>query len=142
MNVYTSRLHRFSDEEVLILSAFADLSAISLEKARLYERTVVVEEQLRQSEQLSALGLLAAEVAHEIRNPLTVMKMLFHSLDLKFAPDDPREQDVRVMSDKMEHLNRIRVEQVLTFARRNEPQPARTDPNQLVHDLALLIRTS
>ena len=35
---------------------------------------------------LAIMGLLAAEVAHEIRNPLTVMKMLYHSLDLRF-PD-------------------------------------------------------
>jgi len=35
-------------------------------------------------------GLLAAEVAHEIRNPLTVMKMMYHSLDLKFPAGDPR----------------------------------------------------
>ncbi len=39
-----------------------------------------MEEKLRASERLSALGLLAAEIAHEIRNPLTVMQMLFHSL--------------------------------------------------------------
>jgi len=65
------------------LSALAELSAIApLKKARLYERIVDVEEQLRQNEKLSALGLLAAEVAHEIRNPLTVMKLLYHSLNL------------------------------------------------------------
>ena len=53
----------------------------------MYERIVNIEEQLRQNEKLSALGLLAAEVAHEIRNPLTVMKMLYHSLGLKLPAD-------------------------------------------------------
>jgi K+-sensing histidine kinase KdpD len=70
LSVYTGQPYSFSNEEVRILSALAELSAIAIEKARLYERVVDVEEQLRQNEKLSALGLLAAEVAHEIRNPL------------------------------------------------------------------------
>ena len=69
--VYTGDPHLFSDEEVRTLSAYAELSALALEKTRLYDRLVSTEEELRQSERLSALGLLAAEVAHEIRNPLS-----------------------------------------------------------------------
>ena len=91
LSVYTGRPYSFSNEEIRILSALAELSAIAIEKARLYERVVDVEEQLRQNEKLSALGLLAAEVAHEIRNPLTVMKMLYHSLDLKFLRRPARQ---------------------------------------------------
>ena len=66
LNVALGRSYIFSNEEIKILSALAELSAISIEKARLYERIVDVEEQLRQNEKLSAVGLLAAEVAHEI----------------------------------------------------------------------------
>ena len=100
LNVYTDRPYNFSNEEIRILSALAELSGIAIEKARLYERTVDVEEQLRQNEKLSALGLLAAEVAHEIRNPLTVMKLLYHSLDLKFPSSDPRAKDARLIDAK------------------------------------------
>jgi signal transduction histidine kinase len=139
LSVYKGEPHTFSNEEIRILSALADLSAIAIEKARLYERIVDVEEQLRQSEKLNALGLLAAEVAHEIRNPLTVMKMLFHSLDLKFPASDPRAEDVRIMGDKMELLNRI-VEQILDFARNAEPKPAPVNVNQIIEDLGLLTR--
>jgi signal transduction histidine kinase len=139
LNVYTSQLHSFSNEEVRILSALAELSAIAIEKARLYERIVDVEEQLRQNEKLSALGLLAAEVAHEIRNPLTVMKMMYHSLDLKFPAGDPRAKDAEIMSEKMDHLNKI-VEQILAFARSTEPNLSPVNLNQLVADLGLLVR--
>src|SRR5436190_21620854 len=121
LSVYTGEQHSFSNEEIRVLAALAGLSAIAIEKARLYERIVDVEEQLRQNERLSALGLLAAEVAHEIRNPLTVMKMLYHSLDLKFPEGDPRAKDVEGMGQKMDHLNKI-VEQILTFARPREPK--------------------
>lgn len=139
LNVYTATPYHFSDEEIRILSAFAELSAIAIEKARLYERVVDVEEQLRQNEKLSALGLLAAEVAHEIRNPLTVMKMLYHSLDLKFPGKDPRNRDAQLMGEKIEHLNKI-VERILDFARTTEPKLLPVDLNELVEELSLLVR--
>jgi signal transduction histidine kinase len=139
LSVYTGVPYSFSNEEVRILSALAELSAIAIEKARLYERVVDVEEQLRQNEKLSALGLLAAEVAHEIRNPLTVMKMLYHSLDLKFPPGDPRAKDARIIDEKIERLNKI-VEQILDFARTTEPQLAPVKLNEIIDELGLLVR--
>ncbi len=139
LNVYTGRPYNFSNEEIRILSALAELSAIAIEKARLYERIVDVEEQLRQNEKLSALGLLAAEVAHEIRNPLTVMKLLYHSLNLKFPESDPRSKDTKIIDAKIEHLNKI-VEQILDFARTTEPKFAPVNLNELVDELGLLVR--
>jgi len=139
LSVYTARPYSFSNEEIKILGALAELSAIAIEKARLYERVVDVEEQLRQNEKLSALGLLAAEVAHEIRNPLTVMKLLYHSLDLKFEAQDPRAKDAQIIEAKIEHLNKI-VEQILAFARTTEPQFAPVNLNGLVDELSLLVR--
>ena len=139
LSVYTGQPYSFSNEEIRILSALAQLSATAIEKARLYERVVDVEEHLRQNEKLSALGLLAAEVAHEIRNPLTVLKMLYHSLDLKFAADDPRARDARIIDEKIEHLNRI-VEQILGFARKTEPEMKPVKLNQLIDELSLLVR--
>jgi signal transduction histidine kinase len=139
LNVYTGIPYSFSNEEIKILSALAELSAIAIEKARLYERVVDMEEQLRQTEKLSALGLLAAEVAHEIRNPLTVMKMLYHSLNLRFEPGDPRAKDARIIDEKIEHLNKI-VEQILQFARTSEPELEPVNLNQLLDELGLLVR--
>jgi signal transduction histidine kinase len=139
LNVYAGQPRSFSMEEIHILTALAELSAIAIEKARLYERIVDVEEQLRQNEKLSALGLLAAEIAHEIRNPLTVMKMLYHSLGLEFPPGDPRVKDDAILREKMEHLNKI-VEQILDFARGAEPKLSGVNINQLLDDLGLLTR--
>lgn len=139
LNVYTGQPYSFSNEEIRILSALAELSAIAIEKARLYERLVDAEDQMRQNEKLSALGLLAAEVAHEIRNPLTVMKMLYHSLDLKFPEGDPRAKDAGIIGQKIDHLNKI-VEQILDFARTTEPQFAPVNLNEIVEELCLLVR--
>lgn len=140
LNVYTGIPHSFSNEEIRVLTAFADFSALAIEKARLYERLVQTEEQLRRQEQLSTLGLLAAELAHEIRNPLTVLQMLFHSLDLRFPESDPRAGDVAVFAATLARMNRL-VERVLDLARQSEPRFVPVQINPLLTDLALLIRS-
>ena len=139
LNVYKAETYVFSNDEIHIATALAELSALAIEKARLLDRIVESEELLRQNEKLSALGLLAGEVAHEIRNPLTVLKMLYHSLGLEFPEDDPRAEDVRIMGEKMDHLNTI-VEQILTFARNAEPSLKPSDINKLFDDLRILVR--
>jgi signal transduction histidine kinase len=139
LNVYSATACRYSDQDTKLLAGLASLAAIAIDNARLHRKVVAVEEQLRQNERLSALGLLAAEIAHEIRNPLTVIKMLFRSLDLKFPADDPRARDAEIMSEKMEHLNQI-VDRVLRFARSAEPTFELVNINDLLADVLLLAR--
>jgi signal transduction histidine kinase len=139
LNVYTDTPYRYSNQDVLALSALANLAAIAIENARLHEKILAAEEQLRRNERLSTVGLLAAEVAHEIRNPLTAMKMLYQSLDLKFPATDPRAGDAEIIAEKMEHLNRI-VDQLLGFARANEPKLEPLNVNNLLEDVLLLTR--
>lgn len=139
LNVYTGAPHVFSNDEVRALTALAELSATAIEKARLLEHAVETEEQLRRNEQLAALGLLAAEVAHEIRNPLTVMKLLYHSMDLHFPAGDPRAEDARVMGEKMAQMERI-MERIVGLARNAEPRFAPVNLRRLLDDLMLLTR--
>jgi signal transduction histidine kinase len=98
-----------------------------------------MEEKLRASERLSALGLLAAEIAHEIRNPLTVMQMLFHALVESLQLDATSQRDAELISEKMRQMNRI-LDQVLSFARSSEPIKEQVRADQLIDDVYLLIR--
>jgi signal transduction histidine kinase len=139
LNVYTQRAYRYSNQDVKTLSALANLAAVAIENARLHEKLIEAEEHLRRSERLSTLGLLAAEIAHEIRNPLTAMKLLFHALDLRFDKHDPRARDAEIMSEKMDHLNKI-VSQLLRIARSHDPVFEPLDVNDVISDVLLLAR--
>jgi len=116
LNVYTDTRHRFNNDEKKILATLAGLGAVAIENSRLYARVFASEESLRKNEKLTTLGLLAAEIAHEIRNPLTVIKLLFESLTLDVAEDDARQQDITVIGEQLRHLEEI-VENVLGFGR-------------------------
>lgn len=139
LSIYTRHLHRFSNEEIGILTAMSGLSSVMIARAGLTERAMKVEENLKQTERLSALGWLAAEVAHEIRNPLTVMRMLFHSMVSNLTLDEASQRDAEVIETKMRHMDRI-VEQTLTFARSAEPELLPVNINSMMDDIIVLIR--
>jgi signal transduction histidine kinase len=139
LTVYTSQRHRFSNDEIKLLTTLGDLSAVAIEKGRLLARVVDMEEKLRASERLSALGLLAAEIAHEIRNPLTVVQMLFHALVESLELDAVSKRDAELIGEKMRQMNKI-LDQVLHFARSSEPIKELVKAEQVLDDVFLLTR--
>lgn len=139
LNAYTRRQHRFNNDEKKVFAILADIGAITIQNSRLYSRIFSTEESLRRNEKLTTLGMLAAEIAHEIRNPLTVIKLLFDSLDLQFDSHDVRDKDVVVIREKLNHLEEI-VERVLSFGRNREGMNTRHDLNRLIQDCIRLVR--
>jgi len=131
--------HRFSDDEKRLVATLASIGASALQNARLYARVFASEESLRRGERLSMLGLLAAEIAHEIRNPLAVIKLLFDALNLRFKSGDARGEDVRVIREKLEHLEAI-VGRVLDCGRVSDVTFGRNDLGAVVGETLLLMR--
>lgn len=139
LNAYTKRQHRFNNDEKKVFATLAGIGAIAVENARLYSKVFTSEELLRKNENLTTLGMLAAEIAHEIRNPLTVIKLLFDSLDLQFESDDERNTDVSIIAEKLNQLEEI-VGRVLNFGRNREGMHTRCDLNNLVEETLRLVR--
>lgn len=139
LNVFTRIRHRFPNSERRLLQAFADLAAVAAQNAELYTRVFNSEERLRKSERLTTLGLLSAEIAHEIRNPLTVIKLLFSSLNLNYNESDPRHKDKQVIKEKFNQLEEI-VSKVLSFGKAPEGIFTLWEIDDLVADTCLLVR--
>ncbi len=137
--VFTDHIHRFNNDEKRLLGALASLGAVALQNSRLYSRVFQSEQSLRKNEQLTTLGLLAAEIAHEIRNPLTVIKLLFGYLHLDFPEGDPRRTDVRLIGEKLDQLEAI-VTRVLQFGKAPSSLHSRWSVAEIVDDTTLLIR--
>ena len=91
--------------------------------------------ELVKAERLAATGKLAASVAHEIRNPLTSLRMTVQML----AEKDEKKQGgadreaYQVLLGEIDRLT-LAVEELLTFARPRPPQRVPTDLNRLVQD--------
>jgi signal transduction histidine kinase len=88
-------------------------------------RVKLVESQtlMERNEKLAALGMLAAGVAHEIRNPLTAIKAALFIQQKKFPPGSDELNDARLVEREILRLERI-VNDFLLFARPTEPDLA------------------
>ena len=131
--------YRFSDDDKHLVAALSSFGASSLQNARLYAKVFTVEEGLRRSERLTALGLLSAEVAHEIRNPLTVMKLLSDTLAQGMAADDPKMEDLGVMREKIAHMEGV-VSRVLGMSKAQSGAFRTLDLRQAAENASLLLR--
>ncbi|MEK9783693.1 MAG: GAF domain-containing protein, partial [Opitutales bacterium] len=136
---YMDRPHRFHDDEKMIARALADLGAIAIENARLYGRVFESEESMRKSERLTTLGTLAAEIAHEIRNPLMVVRLLFDSLNLGQEEDENKSQDLSVIREKLNHLEQI-AGRILEFGKSRESFRKETKIREILDEAILLVR--
>jgi signal transduction histidine kinase len=102
--------------------------------------------ELVRAEQLAAVGQLAAGVAHEIRNPLTGVKLL---VEAALRPGSPgrggvaptrlTDEDLRVIHGEVVRLEQT-VQNLLTFARLPAPQRAPCDLREVVGQARDLVR--
>ncbi|NLP12340.1 PAS domain S-box protein [bacterium] len=98
-----------------------------------------LQSRLARSEQLAAIGELAASIAHEIRNPLgainTSVEVLSSSLNL-----DGEDRDLmQIIQEETRRLDRI-VKDFLLFARLDRIQSGRVDLNQIIRDTLFLFK--
>ena len=131
--------YRFSDDDKHLVTALSSFGASSIQNSRLYAKVFTVEEGLRRSERLTALGLLSAEVAHEIRNPLTVMKLLSDTLSQGMASDDPKMEDLDVMREKIAHMEGV-VSRVLGMSKAQSGAFRVVDLRKAADNAVLLLR--
>ena len=75
---------------------------------------------LVQSEKLASLGHMASLVAHEVRNPLTAIKMRIHALEDELEASHAGQDHVAVIRQEIERLERM-VQNFLDLTRLPEP---------------------
>ena len=102
----------------IALAGFVYRDMIAPLRRQLVETQAVVERR----EKMASLGLLAAGVAHEIRNPLTAIKAALFTQQKKLQRGSPEHADVKIVEREILRLERI-VTDFLQFARPSDPEP-------------------
>jgi two-component system sensor histidine kinase HydH len=136
------------DQDVASVSIEADGDLVGLDRQLEYvvrrveevtERQQQHQREMLRAEQMSAVGQLAASVAHEVRNPLTAVKMLVE-VALRSENRKPLTlDDLRVIHREVARLEQT-VQGLLDFARPPAPQRSACDLRSLVSEALELVR--
>lgn len=119
--LYQSQKQILIMTSVLLALGMVGFFIIFQVQSRHFRKIQEMEEQLRLQEELSAMGQLAAGVAHEIKNPLNAIGLVVQRLQKEFRWTDPERQQeyerfTRIVRDEISRVNKI-IEQFLFVAR-------------------------
>jgi len=100
---------------------------------------VNLEKERKKQEKLAALGEMAARVAHELRNPISVLGGFIKRLEKNADNPDARNRYMKIIADEILRLEQI-VNEILDFSR--EPRSLEFtyfNINKLVNDVYILL---
>ncbi len=122
-------LHDLEDALRLI----ADRVAAAVERLRKSQR-----EALR-AEQLAAVGQMAAGIAHELRNPLTAIKILVQAANSSPSQSGLTGRDLTVVEEEITRLEGV-IQSFLNIARPPRPEKSLVCAQQLIEESLALVR--
>jgi signal transduction histidine kinase len=103
-----------------------ELATRTEELAASYDRLRQAQQELVRKEQLAAIGELSAVIAHEVRNPLAIIRNAVSRLRKAHPSERETETLLRILDEEGDGLNRL-VQDLLTYARPADPEPRIVD---------------
>lgn len=132
LSVYKTHRHIFKADEIALTKGLADQAAIAIRNGRLYQEMSMLNDQVRQAEKIGMMGQMAAEFAHELRNPLTILVML---LDIETPGEDVRQK----IQEQVKRMSGI-AQKYLDFAKPSGGEFSATNVKQVVRNVLNMVK--
>jgi two-component system NtrC family sensor kinase len=128
---------------LLAALSFFTVRQVLRQKEAAERRKELSDEQLLQSQKLAAIGELSAGIAHEINNPLAIIRQEAEWLLRLFNKDSPPDatETKTGLTEIVRQVDRAReiTHNLLNFARRRQPVVQAVELNRIILDMTLLV---
>lgn len=128
----------FDQDDLSVFSALAAQAAMAIENAQAYEELRDTRDQLLHSERMSTIGKFAADMAHEIKNPLQAILGFFEMLPEKYDDPDFRNKFAKLAQSEAERINDL-VRQLMVYAKPRAPELKPIEISQAIDGVLALL---
>jgi signal transduction histidine kinase len=133
------------EEDVKLMQIFAHHVSTAIESSKLYQKLAeqvnkleeankrIAEntQRLLKAEKLSVLGEITSQVAHELRNPMTIIGGFAHSLLKKKDVKDSDYEYIKIIAQETERVEKV-LDNVLDFTKPEKANLENADLNQVL----------
>jgi signal transduction histidine kinase/HD-like signal output (HDOD) protein len=124
-------------KEINLLTMFTNQAALAVDSEHVRE----TQARLIQSERLAASSAVARKVAHEVNNPLGIIKNYLKILRLKLDKDSPVQEEIRIINEEIDRVALI-IHELSDFSEPGVRQKEYVDINALISDLIKIAHES
>ena len=132
ISILFTEKRKFSEEELDFLVSISEQCASAINKERMIEAQRSQYDHLAlQTEKLSALGRMAASIAHEINNPLAGILLYGTNLAKKIPEEGPLKEGLKVIINETIRCKTI-IQELLEFSQDKEPKKSLINVNNII----------
>ncbi len=140
LRIYFDTKRDFEADEIEFASSLADQCASAIDKARLIQKQRNRYDQLAlHTEKLSALGRMAAGIAHEINNPLAGILLYSSNLYKKVPEQGPLKEGLEIIMQETQRC-KIIIRELLDFARDKAPKKTKADIHRIIEKVLNMLK--
>lgn len=132
----------FTKRDLRMLELICNQISIAVKNSLTYEKDLkekehiiyALEQKVKQAERLAALGRAAAIIAHEVKNPLTSIRVSLYSIEKKSAWKMDIGEDLKIVKEAVDRVSRT-AENLLHFSSDTYLRFEEVDLNELLKEL-------
>ncbi len=129
----------FSEQDTEVLRALAKQVPIALELAHVLRDRERLEEDLRQSQKMEAIGRLAGGIAHDFNNMLAAICVASEAVLSECSPESTHRADLETIQRAADRATRL-TRQLLAFSRRQVFDARPLDLNETVRGIVPMLK--
>ncbi|WP_324825630.1 ATP-binding protein [Sinanaerobacter sp. ZZT-01] len=102
-------------------------------------KSILMEKELQQAEKLAGIGQISSAIAHELKNPLTVIKGSMYLLDAYTRTEEECEvkEIIKTVSETVKEAEKV-IYSLLDFSAREEDKDVLVDMTKIINQILLL----